>query len=84
MNTKFKREKDGYIYNSNRNIRTAYYLEKGYFSSNGTYLSFLLSVEYLNGSDIWYCTGVRWLVCEDNIFNVMKNGFKDFPKLYQS
>ncbi|ARR48521.1 hypothetical protein ETN89_02710 [Photobacterium damselae subsp. damselae] len=79
MKTEFDREDDGYIYNSRRNIRTAYSLEKGYFSSNGTYLTYLLSVEYLSGSEDWYCTGIRWLICEDDIYSVMENGFKDFP-----
>jgi hypothetical protein len=83
MNNNQKRESDGYIYNSHRNIRTVHNLEKAYYSRNGTYLTFILNVQHKLNDGKWYDYGIRWLVCEDDIEFVMNNGFKDFPSIFK-
>ena len=75
-------ETDGYIYNSRRNIRTRYALEKTCYHFEGYFISFLVSVQYLRGNE-WERAGSRWLICEDDIRRVMDSGFKEFPSIFK-
>lgn len=68
-----------YTYSTHGNIRTKYPLERAYTDFYGNYLSFIISVEYLQSSGDWADAGLRWVINgEDKVF-VMENGFKDFP-----
>ncbi|MEZ8054840.1 MULTISPECIES: hypothetical protein [Vibrio] len=68
-----------YFYNTARTIRTKYPLEKAYADIFGNYLSFILSVEYLQSNGSWNEAGLRWVInCQSKEY-VMENGFKEFP-----
>lgn len=65
-----------YTYNKRENIRTASSVEKLY-STNKGFIGFVSDVEYKQNDGSWRSQGARWLINEDDINEIMDNGFKN-------
>lgn len=65
-----------YTYNQRKNIRTASSVEKLY-STNKGFIGFISDVEYKQNDGSWRSQGARWLINEDDITEIMDNGFKN-------
>lgn len=79
MNNDTNREPDGYIYNSRRNIRTNYCIERLYSDQNNNFLAFIYSVEYKNSEGKWWKAGSRWAFNSLDTAFILDNGFREFP-----
>ncbi|MBD1574791.1 hypothetical protein HC725_16195 [Vibrio sp. S17_S38] len=65
-----------YTYNKRENIRTASSVEKLY-STNKGFIGYISNVEYKQSDGSWRSQGARWLINEDEITEIMDNGFKN-------